>query len=397
MTARRILIVSDEMEVGGSQRQIVHLLRGLDREQWEPTLLFFRRPSFLVDELRDAGIPCIHLPKRGRVSPRFVFRLWNLLRRERFELIHAYSLTAELWIRALLPLLPTTRFVASVRGLCLVYPDWQWRLKRWILGRADAAISNSRAGADVTAQRTGYPRERIDIVPNGIDVPELFSAAQQASGRRLHEMPDGRGVALFVGRLVVEKNLPLLIDAMARLDAKQRPLLLIAGDGPLAEALDAQMERLGLGNDIRRLGERSDSRWLMQFVDFLVLPSREEGLSNVILEAMAAQLAVLASDIGGNPELIEHDRNGLLFASDDVAALAANLQELTNNPGLRQRLGKAARQHAQQHYSLQALVDQTQAVYRRVLGAESTGFVSAVVDPVEDGAGRGISCPEGNG
>ena len=397
MTARRILIVSDEMEVGGSQRQIVHLLRGLDCGQWEPTLLFFRRSSFLVDELRDAGIRCIHLPKQGRVSPRFVFRLWNLLRRERFELIHAYSLTAELWIRALLPLLPPTRFVASVRGLCLVYPDWQWRLKRWILGRADAVISNARAGAYVTAQRTKYPRERIDIVPNGIDVPELFSAAQLASGRRLHEMPDGRGVALFVGRLVVEKNLPLLIDAMARLDANQRPLLLIAGDGPLAEALDAQIERLELGNDIRRLGERSDSRWLMQFVNFLVLPSREEGLSNVILEAMAAQLAVLASDIGGNPELIEHGRSGLLFASDDTVALAANLQELTNNPDLRQRLGRAAHQHAQQHYSVQALVEQTQAVYRRVLGAESSGFVSHVVDTVDDVAGRGISCPEGKG
>ena len=395
MTARRILIVSDEMEVGGSQRQIVYLLRGLDREQWEPTLLFFRRPSFLVDELRDAGIRCIHLPKQGRVSPRFVFQLWKLLRRERFELIHAYSLTGELWIRVLLPVLPATRFVASVRGLCLVYPDWQWRLKRWILARVDAVISNARAGADVTAQRTGYPRERIDIVPNGIDLPELLSAAQLASGRRVYEMPDRRGVALFVGRLVVEKNLPLLIDAMALLDANQRPLLLIAGDGPLAEALDLQIDRLGLGNDITRLGERSDSRWLMQFVDFLVLPSREEGLSNVILEAMAAQLAVLASDVGGNPELIEHGRSGLLFGSDDAAELAANLQELANNQDLRQRLGTAARQHAQQHYSLQALVVQTQAVYRRVLGAELNGAVSDDGQNTHDVARQEFSCPEG--
>lgn len=395
MTARRILIVSDEMEVGGSQRQIVHLLRGLDRDRWEPTLLFFRHSSFLVDELRHAGIRCVHLPKQGRISPRFVFGLWNLLRRERFELIHAYSLTAELWIRVLLPVLPATRFVASVRGLCLVYPDWQWRLKRWILVRADAVISNARAGADVTAQRTAYPRERIDIVPNGIDLPELFTAAQLVSGRRLHEMPQARAVALFVGRLVVEKNLPLLIDAMALLDAKQRPLLLIAGEGPLADALDAQIDRLGLGNDITRLGERSDSRWLMQFVDFLVLPSREEGLSNVILEAMAAQLAVLASDVGGNPELIEHGRSGLLFGSDDAPSLAANLQQLTNNPDLRQQLGKAARQHAQQHYSLQALVEHTQAVYRRVLGAESSSAVSDVDGNADDVARQGFSCPEG--
>lgn len=391
MTARRILIVSDEMEVGGSQRQIVHLLRGLDRSQWEPTLLFFRRPSFLVDELREAGIRCIHMPKLGRVSPRFVFRLWKLLRRERFELIHAYSLTAELWIRALLPLVPATRFVASVRGLCLVYPDWQWRLKRWILGRADAVISNARAGAEVTAQRTSYPRERIDIVPNGIDIAEPINAGQVASTRRLHDMPEGQAVALFVGRLVVEKNLTLLIDSMAQISAKKRPLLLIAGDGPLANALDAQIERLGLSGAIKRLGERNDSRWLMQFVDFLVLPSREEGLSNVILEAMAAQLAVLASDVGGNPELIEHGRTGLLFASDDPIALAANLQELSSDSDLRQRLGSAAREHAQQHYSLQALVEQTQAVYRRVLGAQSGGLACGLGQGADDVAANGLT------
>lgn len=394
MTARHILIVSDEMEVGGSQRQIVHLMRGLDRTRWEPTLLFFRRPSFLVDELREAGIRCIHMPKQGRVSPLFVFRLWKLLRSERFELIHAYSLTAELWIRALLPLLPATRFVASVRGLCLVYPDWQWRLKRWILGRADAVIANARAGADVTAQRTSCARARIDIVPNGIDMLEPINASQVASARRLHDMPEGKAVALFVGRLVVEKNLPLLIDAMAQINARQRPLLLIAGDGPLAMTIDGQIERLGLSGDIKRLGERSDSRWLMQIVDFLVLPSREEGLSNVILEAMAAQLAVLASDVGGNPELIEHGRTGLLFASGDCVALAANLQELTINSDLRQRLGSAARIHAKQHYSLQALVEQTEAVYRRVLGAESSGVPCDFIQGADDVATPGFTASD---
>ena len=394
MTARHILIVSDEMEVGGSQRQIVHLMRGLDRTRWEPTLLFFRRPSFLVDELREAGIRCIHMPKQGRVSPLFVFRLWKLLRSERFELIHAYSLTAELWIRALLPLLPATRFVASVRGLCLVYPDWQWRLKRWILGRADAVIANARAGADVTAQRTSCARARIDIVPNGIDMLEPINASQVASARRLHDMPEGKAVALFVGRLVVEKNLPLLIDAMAQINARQRPLLLIAGDGPLAMTIDGQIERLGLSGDIKRLGERSDSRWLMQIVDFLVLPSREEGLSNVILEAMAAQLAVLASDVGGNPELIEHGRTGMLFASGDCVALAANLQELTINSDLRQRLGSAARIHAKQHYSLQALVEQTEAVYRRVLGAESSGVPCDFIQGADDVATPGFTASD---
>ncbi|MFZ2236769.1 MAG: glycosyltransferase family 4 protein [Dokdonella sp.] len=371
MTARRILIVSDEMEVGGSQRQIVHLLLGLDREQWEPTLLFFRHSSFLVDELRSAGIRCIHLPKSGRLSLGFVWRLWKLLRRERFELIHAYSLTAELWVRALLAVLPATRFVASVRGLCLVYPTWQWRMKSWILGRADAVISNSRAGARVTAEKTGFDESRIEVIRNGIDMPDLLSASHRRSARQLHGISETRATGLFVGRIVVEKNLPLLLDAMVRIPIGQRPQLLLAGDGPLASMLDEQIERLHLAADVVRLGERTDTRWLMQFCDFLILPSREEGLSNVILEAMAARLAVLASDVGGNPELIDDGRTGILFRSDDAAELATKLQELSADAELRAKLGAAAREAAQRDCSLAALLAATQTVYERVVDESS--------------------------
>lgn len=367
MTPRRLLVVTDEMEVGGSQRQIVHLLLGLDRSRWQPTLLYFRRRSFLVDELEASGIRCIHLPKQGRISVGFVWRLWKLLRHERFELIHAYSLTAELWVRALLPLLPRTRYIASVRGLCLIYPDWQWRIKRWILGRSDAVISNAKAGAQVTADRTGYRVADIDIVPNGIDLPELIPSVQRAAARRMLGVTNGRIAALFVGRLVVEKNLPLLVEAMALLEPSRRPLLLIAGDGPLAPALDLQIAAAGIAGDVIRLGERSDTRLLMQAADFLVLPSSEEGLSNVVLEAMSAGLAVLASDVGGNPELIDDGVSGWLFPSGDAQTLAMKLQALAEQADLRRTLGSKARAQAQRYYSIPALVSQTETIYERVL------------------------------
>src|SRR6185312_7048829 len=125
---------------------------------------------------------------------------------------------------------------------------------------------------------------------------------------------------LFVGRLVPEKNLALLLDAMAQVPAAHRPLLLLAGDGPLRGALAERIGALELGADVRLLGERRDAQGLMQLADFLVLPSREEGLSNVLLEAMAAGCAALASDAGGNPELVEHEASGLLFPSGDAPA-----------------------------------------------------------------------------
>jgi glycosyltransferase involved in cell wall biosynthesis len=373
MPPRRLLVVTDEMEVGGSQRQIAHLLAGLDRRRWQAELLYFRTPSFLVDDLEAAGIRTRHLPKRGRLDLGFLRRLHALLREARYDVVQAYSPTAELWVRVLLPFLPATVFVASVRGLCLGYPWWQWRLKRWIVRRADAVVANSRAGARMTARRTGLPPARFDVIPNGVEIPPALGEPARSQARAQLAIPAGRVFGLFVGRLVPEKNLPLLLEALARVAPAHRPLLLLAGDGPLRARLAAQVLALDLGADVRLLGERRDAQALMQLADFLVLPSREEGLSNVLLEAMAAGCAALASDAGGNPELVEHDATGLLFPSGDAAALAHALQRLCDDAALRARLGASARAHAQQAHALAALVASTESLYRRLLDRRHAG------------------------
>lgn len=376
----RVLVVSDEMEVGGSQRQIVHLLRGLDRTRWDAELLYFRQRSFLVDEVRAAGLAIHELPKRHRVDGRFMWRLLMLLRRGRYDIVHCYSLTAELWVRALLPLLPACTFIASVRGLCLHHTPAQWRQKRWIVRRADAVIANARAGAAVTAARAHLPRERVSVVPNGVTLPPPLDPAQRTQLCASLALPDGRACGLFVGRLVAIKNVALLLRALAQLAPAQRPYLLLAGSGPLDEALRAQATALALTDDVRFLGERDDAQALMQCADFLVLCSREEGLSNVVLEAMAVGCPPLASAVGGNPELIEHERNGLLFADDDADALAAALARLGADPALRLRLGAAARTDAQRDFTIEAMVRGTEAVYLQALARHRAHF------PVEGAA-----------
>lgn len=365
----RVLVVSDEMEVGGSQRQIAHLLAGLDRARWQAELLYFRNRSFLADRLAEAGIRVHELPKHGRVDPRFVLRLAALLHRGRYDIVHCYSLTAELWVRAVLPLAPRCAFIASVRGLCLHHTRQQWRFKRWIVRRADAVIANARAGARATAEHTGLPLARISLVPNGVEIPAPLAPARRTLERDALGVPPGRCCGLFVGRFVVVKDIPLLLDALARVAPERRPFLLLAGNGPLDAELRAQATRLGLDADLRFLGERSDAQVLMQCADFLVLCSREEGLSNVVLEAMAAGCAPIASAVGGNPELVEHERNGLLFPGGDAGALAAALERIGGDVALRARLGAAARADAEHGYAIEEMVRRTEAVYARVLGA----------------------------
>jgi len=373
MRPRKLLVVSDEMEVGGSQRQITYLLGGLDRRQWQAELVFFRKESFLVRDLRAQGIVVHHVPKRGRLDLRFVLAYAALLRRERYDLVHAFSLTAELWTlvagwlaRHRPPL------VASIRGLYLDESERFWRIKRFILSRSAAVIANARAGAVAAAKRAGVPVTHIDVVPNGLVPPEPLPPGQRDLLRQAVGAPPHRPFALFVGRLVKEKNLACLMRALARLPAEQRPWVALAGNGPLRGDIDAMREAAGLDADVRFLGERKDTAALMQSADFLVLPSSYEGMSNVLMEAMAAGCPVIASDVGGNPELVEDGVTGLLFPSDDADALAHCLQRMGGDHALRLRLSQQAAQVARQRYSVEQLVRSTTRVYARCLDARAT-------------------------
>ncbi|GAP66366.1 glycosyl transferase group 1 [Mizugakiibacter sediminis] len=367
----RVLVVTDEMEVGGSQRQICHLVEELARRRdIHVELLYFREHSFLVDALQQQGVRVTCLPKRRRIDPAFLRALRRFLAEGRFDIVHAYSLTAECWITlAASGLRPRPRLVATVRGTFHVYRRWQWWIKRWVLSRADAVIANARAGADLAAARAGFPRERIDVIPNGVTLPA--PAAREPAHVRVGAKPSQRLEALFVGRLVFEKGLPLLLDALASMPPARRPRLTLVGDGPLREELELQTAALGLDGDVVFLGARSDVGALMGEADFLVLPSREEGLSNVVMEAMAHALPVLVSDAGGNPELVEDGRTGLMFANGNGAELVRALERMVDDRLLRTRLGAAARARIADTFTIESMVRRTEAVYRRLLGDEA--------------------------
>lgn len=370
---RRVLVVIDGMEIGGSQRQIQHLLAGLDRQHWEPELAYFRCDSFLAETIRRSGVPVHHLPKQRRIDLRFLFAFARLLRRGDYALVHAYSLTAELWsmlargLSGRRPLL-----IASERSFYLAKPAWYWLLKRVVLGRSAAVIANSRAGARSTARRTEMPDAMFATIANGVDLPAPITAGERASIRRALAVPEARAMGLFVGRLVAVKNLPCLIRALATLEPGQRPWIALAGDGPLRAFTEQLAAASGVADDLCLLGERLDVTRLMQAADFLVLPSHFEGQSNALLEAMAAGCPVIASAVGGTPELIDDGCTGLLFPADDAGALAAAMGRLAMEPALRSRLAQAARQYVAQNHSQATLAAATSAVYERCLGGRAT-------------------------
>lgn len=365
--ALRLLIVSDEMEVGGSQRQIASLLGALPPESCQAQLAYFRNPSFLVGQIERAGITVHRIDKRGRIDPGFVLRLVRFLRRGRFDVVHCFSFTAELWTRVALLLAPGAAMVASMRDMGHGLSPAQWRIKRLVCRGACAVISNSFGAAErLRAALGAHPP--VHVVVNGMELPPMIDAGRRDALRAgMGAGDDTRALALFVGRLTHQKNVALLLEAVATVAPGLRPHIALAGEGPLRDELQSTVRRLQLDGDVRFLGERSDARELMQAADFVVLPSRDEGLSNVVLEAMAAGRPVLATRVGGNPELVEDGATGILFDSGDAAALADALRRLAADPDLREHMGEAARARIGDRYSPSVLARDTLAVYRACL------------------------------
>lgn len=371
----KLLIVTDEMEVGGSQRQIVNLALGLDPRRFAVTVAYFRERSFFVDLLRSRGIRVVQIPKAGKVDARFVATLRRELREGGYDLVHAFAFSAELWTAiARLGLRGTRRprLITSIRGTYDWYSSLQWQLKRWVTAQSSRVVANSRMGADYARGRLGRVPAPIDVVYNGV-AEEPARADAHTRLRAEWGCAADDFVVLFAGRLIELKDVPTLLRAAARLHAQGRPLaLVIAGDGPQREALQVQAREAGLAGTVRFLGARDDVADCIEACDVLVLPSRQEGLSNVILEALRGQRCVVASRAGGNGELIDDGRNGLLFEVGDDRGLADALARLRADAALRHGLAQAGRQKLQRQFGVTTMVERLADLYADVCGTPAS-------------------------
>jgi glycosyltransferase involved in cell wall biosynthesis len=371
----RLLLLTDEMEVGGTQRQIVELARGLDAQRFDVTVLYFRERSFLVDTLEEAGVKVIQVPRHGRFDLSFVPRLSRSLAKHRFQVMHCFAFSGEFWgtlARALLPRRQRPVLISSVRGTYEWYSRTEWALKRWVTRQSALVIANSRVGGDYARTHLRLPPGAVDVVYNGVLEQPVDDALWKSLRAQLAPEPEAV-VALFVGRLVDHKNLPRLLEALKLARAQAPELVLwLGGSGPLQTETQAVAQRLGLDTCVRFLGERADTAALMAACDFVVLPSLREGLSNVLLEAMMCRRSVVSTTAGGTPELVVDGVTGLLVDPVDTDALAKALLRLARDSALRQRLGLAGEQRAREHFSVPAMVHASALRYEAVL---RSGFV----------------------
>lgn len=362
MSGRKIklLIVTDELEVGGTQQQLVYLLSNIDRERFDPALLYFRNKSRLLDELEAANVPVYHIEKRTKIDPMLVIKIVQLYRLLNIDQVHCFSLTAELWCSLARMAYPRAKFHTSIRGTHQWYSNAQWLIKRLVTAVSHSVVANSRAGSNFTASKVPGTKEKLTIIYNAV-VKKQQSLLPIAD----LPLPPIAPIGLFVGRLVDVKNIPCLVRALRIVVERGHQFhFLIAGDGPERETLQSLIEEYGLRDLVLMLGERADVQALMHESRFLVLPSHSEGLSNTVLEAMINGCPVIASNVPGNAEAIKHGETGVLFEPNNELDLAENMIQMLSEPQRAAAIGQAAQSDANKRFELTAMVESFMAHYQ---------------------------------
>ena len=337
-----VLLMVRELGLGGSERQMTLMAASLDRETFDPRVGCFRPAGIRRADLDAARVPVVEFPVRSFASlsaPRGALALIRYLRRERIALVHAFDYPTALLLAAVSPFCPGTRFLSSQRSHRDLNTAWTRRALRIADRMMDAVVVNCRFIERHLVEQEGLPPSKVRLCYNGIDTDQ-FTPAPRAPLAGFNEASIVAGV---VSALRPEKDLPTLLRAFAAARRSQPALkLLIVGSGSQEAALHSLAGELQITPYCKFVPATADVSTWLRSIDIFVLPSISEAFSNSLMEAMACGCAVVASRVGGNPELVRHEQTGLLFEAGDAGGLAACLTRLAADAALRQSLAQRA-------------------------------------------------------
>jgi glycosyltransferase involved in cell wall biosynthesis len=351
---------------GGAEAQLLLLARELVSRGWKVTVVCLISGGPLRSEFEDLGCEVRSLGmRRGFPDPRGVLRLTRILRRVRPAILHSHMVHANLLARICRLLAPVPVLISTAHSIS---EGGRWRELAYRLTDplADLTTIISNAAAERYVQVGAVPSHKLKMVPNGVSLEQFGrNESVRASLRKSLALGD-KFVWLAVGRLDVPKDYSNMLNAVSRLSSDS--MLLIAGDGPLRSSTLQLAAELGLSKRVRFLGLRDDVAKLMAGADAYVMSSAWEGLPMVLLEAAASSVPIVATDVGGNREIVCDGVNGFLVPGKDSAALAnamTAMEQLSDES--RRGLGVAGRAHVSRRYSLSAVVDEWEAIYRSLL------------------------------
>ncbi len=397
----RVLLVITKSELGGAQRYVDQLVRLLPRHGFDPVVAC-GGDGWLVGRAREAGVKVVQVRSlslartfRGLSELQALRELGAIVREGRYDVVHGNSTRAGFLARLAAHRARVPVIIFSAHGFFFEEPMNGWRRAAYVVAErlaarwSDAIIVASEIGRRGALRMGLCPAEKLVKIPYGLDEAEGLRLSQirhhSAQTPSTREGPLGPVVGTVAG-LYPAKGLDYLVTAMLEV-RKMIPgaRAIIVGDGPERRRLEALIHAQGVEESVTLLGRVGDAWGALSAVDVFVVSSVKEGLPYALLEAMAAGLPIVATRVGGIPEVVTDGRCGLLIPPGDPDALSRGICRLVQDPHLAAALGAEARQaFLRNGLTAEAMVEATAALYRRLLAAKQSSGYDSCADSDSD-------------
>lgn len=358
----RILHVVLSLDVGGLENGVVNIINGLSPERYESHVVCIQHKGDLAKRLSSACLSLVELRSYGRSNLRVIAKIFSIIKQRRINIVHSRNLKAYLacfWAAKA----ARVKLLHSEHGRDYPFSSIGMLQQRLYTIFTDKVVALSSDLKRSLVRYIGISPRKIRVIINGVDTKRFAPGSNEALRSELN-IPNSAIVIGSVGRLVAVKNFGELIRGFHLLAKNWNNIyLVIVGDGVERHFLDCLILELGLQKKVFLLGERDDVNKVYGIFDIFALTSLNEGLSNTLLEAMASGKPVVASDVGGNSEIVVEDSGGMLYESGNVEQLVRGLDNLVNSSLERAYKGNLARQYSVNNYSFSSMIMKYEAIY----------------------------------
>lgn len=364
----KICYIIGQLGKGGAEKQLYELVKGIDREKFEPIVISLSQGGYWGREIQKLNIQIIELQRRKNREITRLFKLIKILKAIKPDIVHTYMFTANSYGRVAALIARVPIIIASERNIAEMGKDknrFGIYIDKLLASFTHGIICNTHKASESLVKKYSFDAKKVFTVHNGFNEANFFKKNSVNSQKKL-----AKKVVGTIGRLYHQKNHRLFLD-MAKIvlerSGDESIKFLIVGKGELRDELEDQFNHLGLENKVVFTGERSDIHDLLQNMDVFVTTSLYEGMSNAIMEAMAAGLPVLATDVGGNGELVIDGQTGFLCPSKDAMALADGVTSLINSEKEAKRMGENGRKRILNEFTVEKMLRETENIYMKLL------------------------------
>ncbi len=373
-TKVKVLFVIWALERGGAERFLVSLLKAIDKNRVEPTVCCLNWKGEWAPEVERAGIEVIALNKKRKIDLSVLLKLVRIMKKERFYIVNTYLWGADVVGRIAAILAGVPVIISTVQNVD-VWKRWHHIIIDKILAsRTDMFIAVSEAVRDYCNKRIGIPLKKIVVIPNAVEVERFQSNGHNEYLYNELNLNENDFILSCIARLTEQKGQRYLLQSISRLRSKFPNLRVIfAGEGEDKEILEKMAQELGVIDNVRFLGQRQDIPEILHLSDGVVLPSLYEGLPVCVVEAMAVGKPVIATAVGGTPEIVYDKETGFLIPPADVYALEKAIEELISLPDRGESIGRKAKEMVMERFSIDVVSRETESLFISLMGGDKCG------------------------